>query len=70
MTKCVIGMTFGSLSPEILEDGVRPVIREVAGECGLQCLDLVDLFTDARYSYGGVHPKPISKINIEKSNLI
>ena len=52
----VMGMTFGGLSPEILEKGVRPVIREVAGECGLQCLDLVDLFTDARYCYDGVHP--------------
>ena len=24
----VVGMTFGGLSPEILEEGVRPVIRE------------------------------------------
>ncbi len=45
----VMGMTFGGLSPEILEDGVRPVIREVAEECGLPCIDLVNLFTDARY---------------------
>ena len=52
----VMGMTFGGLSPEILEEGVRPVIREVAGECGLPCIDLVDLFTDARYCYDGVHP--------------
>ena len=52
----VMGMTFGGLSPKILEDGVRPVIREVAGECGLSCIDLVDLFTDARYCYDGVHP--------------
>ena len=51
----VMGMTFGGLSPEILEESVRPVIREVAGECGLQCLDLVDLFTDARYCHDGVH---------------
>ena len=52
----VMGGTFGGLSPETLEDGVRPVIREVAGECGLQCIDLVDLFTDASYCYDGVHP--------------
>ena len=52
----VMGGTFGGLSPETLEDGVRPAIREVAGECGLQCIDLVDLFTDARYCYDGVHP--------------
>lgn len=51
-----MGCTFGGLSPEILEDGVRPVIREVAEECGLQCIDLVALFTDARYCYDGVHP--------------
>lgn len=52
----VMGMTFGGLSPEILEEGVRPVIHEVAEECELQCLDLVDLFTDERYCYDGVHP--------------
>jgi lysophospholipase L1-like esterase len=52
----VMGMTFGGLSPEILEDDIRPVIREVAGKCGLQCNDLVDLFADARYCYDGVHP--------------
>ena len=52
----VMGCTFGGLSPETLEEGVRPVIREVAGECGLPCIDLVDLFTDARYCYDGVHP--------------
>ena len=27
-----------------------------AGEAGLPCIDLVDLFTDARYCYDGVHP--------------
>ena len=52
----VMGCTFGGLSPETMEEGVRPVIREVAGECGLPCIDLVDLFTDARYCYDGVHP--------------
>ena len=52
----VMGITFGGLSPEILEDGVRPVIREVAGECKLPFIDLADLFTDARYCYDGVHP--------------
>ncbi|MBR3290584.1 MAG: hypothetical protein IKI66_00210 [Bacteroidales bacterium] len=52
----VMGMTFGGLSPDILEEGVRPVIHEVAEECELQCIDLVDLFTDARYCHDGVHP--------------
>lgn len=55
----VMGGTFGGLSPETLEDGVRPVIREVARECGLQCIDLVDLFPDARYCYDGVHPNVV-----------
>jgi lysophospholipase L1-like esterase len=52
----VMGCTFGGLSPETREEGVRHVIREVAGECGLPCIDLVDLFKDARYCYDGVHP--------------
>ena len=60
----VMGCTFGGLSPETLEDGVRPVIREVAGECGLPCIDLVDLFTDAWYCYDGVHP------NVEGTRLM
>lgn len=60
----VMGMTFGGLSPEILEEGVRPIIREVAGECRLPCIDLVDLFTDARYCYDGVHP------NVEGARLM
>ena len=52
----VMGCTFGGLSLEILEEGVRSVIHEVGGECGLPCIDLVGLFTDARYCYDGVHP--------------
>ena len=55
----VKGCTFGGLSPETLEEGVRPVIREVAGECGLPCIDLVDLFPDARFCYDGVHPNVV-----------
>ncbi|MBR5019637.1 MAG: hypothetical protein IKX53_08415 [Bacteroidales bacterium] len=53
----VMGCTFGGLSPKILEEGVRPVIREVARKFGLQCIDLGDLFTDVRYCYDGVHPE-------------
>ena len=60
----VMGMTFGGLSPEMLEEGIRPVIREVAGECGIPCIDLVDLFTDARFCYDGVHP------NVEGTRLM
>ena len=52
----VMGITFGGLSPEVLEDGVRPAIRELAVHTGLQSIDLVDLFADARYCYDGVHP--------------
>ena len=52
----VMSLTFGGLSPETLEEGVRTVIREMAAESGLPCIDLVDLFTDARYCHDGVHP--------------
>ena len=52
----VMGCTFGGLSPETLEEGVRPVIRQTAEEFGIPCIDLVSLFSDARYCYDGVHP--------------
>ena len=60
----VMGIIFGGLSPEILEEGVRPVIREVVRECGLTSIDLVNLFSDARYCYDGVHP------NVEGMRLL
>lgn len=45
------------LYPEVMEEGVRPAIREIASEKGLQLVDLQDLFTDSRYMMDGVHPQ-------------
>lgn len=53
----VMGETFMGLSPEILEEGIRPAIRAVAAAAGLEFIDLVDLFPDARYCFDGVHPQ-------------
>jgi lysophospholipase L1-like esterase len=53
----VMGETFMGLSPEILEEGIRPAIRSVAAAAGFSLIDLVDLFPDARYCFDGVHPQ-------------
>ncbi len=53
----VLGETFMGLSPEILEEGIRPTIRAIAAAAGLEFIDLVDLFPDARYCFDGVHPQ-------------
>lgn len=53
----VLGETFMGLSPEILEEGIRPAICAVAAAAGLEFIDLVDLFPDARYCFDGVHPQ-------------
>ena len=45
------------LYPETMEEGVRPAIREIAAEKGLQLIDLQDLFTDSSYMMDGVHPQ-------------
>lgn len=45
------------LYPETMEDGVRPAIREIASETGLELVDLRDLFTDTHYMLDGVHPQ-------------
>jgi len=43
--------------PLTLEEGVRPAIREIAEEKGLEFIDLKDLFTDSTYMMDGVHPQ-------------
>ena len=53
----VLGETFMGLSPEILEEEIRPAIRSIAAVAGLELIDLVDLFPDARYCFDGVHPQ-------------
>lgn len=45
------------LHPETMEEGVRPAIREIAAEKGLQLIDLQNLFTDSSYMMDGVHPQ-------------
>ena len=45
------------LFPETMEQGVRPAIREIAAELGLELIDLVDLFPDSSCCVDGVHPQ-------------
>ena len=45
------------LYSETMEGGVRPAIREIAAEKGLELVDLVDLFQDSNYLMDGVHPQ-------------
>lgn len=45
------------LYSDTMEEGVRPAIREIAADMGLELVDLVDLFTDSKYMMDGVHPQ-------------
>lgn len=45
------------LYTETMENGVRPAIREIAAEMGLELVDMVNLFTDSKYMMDGVHPQ-------------
>ena len=45
------------LYPETMENGVRPAIRQIATDKGLQLIDLHDLFTDSSHMMDGVHPQ-------------
>ena len=45
------------LYSETMENGVRPAIHEIATDMNLDCVDLVDLFTDSKYMMDGVHPQ-------------
>jgi len=45
------------LNPDVLEEGVRPVIRDIAAQLHLQLVDLYDLFDSARFCRDGVHPQ-------------
>ena len=53
----VLGAPILGVRPDTMEDGVRPAIREIASETGLELVDLQDLFTDTRYCRDGVHPQ-------------
>lgn len=45
------------LYSETMENGVRPAIREIASETGLELVNLANLFTDSKYMMDGVHPQ-------------
>ena len=45
------------LHPKTMEEGVRPIIRDVAAQKGLELVDLQDLFTDSSHCVDGVHPQ-------------
>lgn len=45
------------LNPDILEEEVRPEIRKIAGQKGLQLVDLQPLFGSAHYCKDGIHPQ-------------
>ena len=51
------GIPLLGVHPENMEDGVRPAIREMAAELGLELVDLQDLFVDTQYCRDGVHPQ-------------
>ncbi len=53
----ILGRPLLGVHPETMEDGVRPAIREIAVETGLQLIDLRDLFIDNQYCRDGVHPQ-------------
>lgn len=45
------------LNPDVLEEGVRPVIRDIAARLQLQLVDLYDLFDGSNFCRDGVHPQ-------------
>ena len=45
------------LYSDTMENGVRPAIREIASDMGLELIDLKDHFTDSSYMKDGVHPQ-------------
>ena len=53
----VIRVPLIALNPDVLEEGVRPAIHEIAEQKGLQLIDLYGLFDSARYCRDGIHPQ-------------
>ena len=51
----LIPVTF--LNPDVLEEGVRPAIRDIAAQKGLQLVDLYELFDSPSYCRDGIHPQ-------------
>ena len=55
------------LYSDTMENGVRPAIREIAAESGLELIDLVDLFQDSKYLMDGVHPQATGARMLEEA---
>ena len=53
----IMGIPVLGVHPDTMEEGVRPTIREIAEQAGLDLVDLQDLFTDTRFCRDGVHPQ-------------
>lgn len=53
----LMGHPLLGLYPDTMEEGVRPAIREIAADMGLELVDLQDLFSDSSYCRDGVHPQ-------------
>lgn len=45
------------LNPEVMEEKIRPTIRKIAAEKGLEVVDLQLLFGSARFCRDGIHPQ-------------
>ncbi|MBO7070397.1 MAG: hypothetical protein J6W09_03800, partial [Bacteroidales bacterium] len=55
----IMGRPILGVHPENMEEGVRPAIREISKDMGLELVDLQDLFTDNKYCRDGVHPQRV-----------
>lgn len=53
----LMGHPLLGLYPDTMEEGVRPAIREIAADMGLELVDLRDLFSDSSYCRDGIHPQ-------------
>ena len=53
----IMGVALLGVRPDTMEEGVRPAIREISEQMGLELIDLKDLFSDTRYCRDGVHPQ-------------
>jgi lysophospholipase L1-like esterase len=53
----LMGRPLLGLYPDTMEQGVRPAIRGIAADMGLELIDLQDLFTDSQYCRDGIHPQ-------------
>jgi hypothetical protein len=45
------------LNPDVLEEEIRPAIRKIAEQKGLELIDLQPLFGNAHFCRDGIHPQ-------------